>query len=98
MPARRAVSPKGMAKALLLEMAMMPATTEYALQARASRSAKLPICAIMILPVCRAVASRIRVLLLRTHPTGRLRGELAHCARCRIGDAVGLLRVDFVVI
>jgi hypothetical protein len=48
--------------ALLLTMAMTPATTEYVLQARANKSAKLPICAIMILPVCRAVTFVVEML------------------------------------
>jgi hypothetical protein len=55
MPARRAVSDKGTAESPLLTMATMPTTAQYALQTRASKRAKLPSTAIMILLIRRAM-------------------------------------------
>src|ERR1700692_2488074 len=95
-----------------MTMAITPATTEYALQARANKSAKLPISAIMFLLVCRAVAfvemlesslgcpnrlcSQVCVLFFRTHLIGWPCCELVHSARGQIGNAIGLLYGNFV--
>jgi hypothetical protein len=61
-PARGAVSPKGIAKAFLLTIAMIPATTQYALHTRANKRAKLTIWAIRILPVCKAATLFVAIL------------------------------------
>jgi len=88
-------------------MAMMPATTQYALEARASKSAKTSdlrhydppslqssttsVSDLEQFVLAEPVALTGLFLFGRTDPTGRSCSELIHPARCWIGTAVCLL-------